>query len=79
MFKLLLIPLVLSVGCTAGSSLPPLTPAHPASPEAAEAPLPAPSQTLALPEWPPAARPKQPVGEAMPDGHGARGGGHAHH
>lgn len=49
MSKLPLLLVLLLAGC-AGPSLPPLTAAHPASPDGLEAPVRLPSQTLALPD-----------------------------
>ena len=68
---LYLLPLV--CGCTMDVSLPPLSAAHPASPEAAEAPVAPASQTLALPA--PGSAPADP----MASGPAAVGGAHAGH
>ena len=76
--KILLFVLPALVGCTAAVGLPPLRPDNPASPEAAEAKLPAMSDTLRLPEPKRSARAderKPSAVEAMSSGHG---GGHGH-
>lgn len=80
---LLLLPLA---GCVAGIQLPPLSAAHPASPQAAEAPLPPVSETLALPSRggsekdaePATKSPPKRRAPAMPADQG-RGGGHGAH
>ena len=54
-------------GCTAPYTLPPLPPSHPASAEAAEAPPPPVSRSLAQPSAPPAASDSE--AEAMGDPH----------
>lgn len=69
--RLLLLTLLLLGGCAAAYTPPPLTPAHPAHPQAAVAPLPPASTTLAygpadLPAPQPAAHH---VAQQMPHGH----------
>ena len=80
MRKTILLVLVLLAGCTAGMELPPLSPSHPASPDAAEAPLRVP-ETLQLPNETAAATSD---GESRkestaPDAHQGHGGGDVHH
>jgi len=73
--KLFLFVLPVLVGCAAGASLQPLPPDHPASPEAAEAPVTSTSDTLRV-EQPTGMEGKTRAEEPTP---GAQGGGHAHH
>ena len=72
-------------GCAAALQMPPLSASHPASPDAEEAPLPAVSPTLALPQGKAtrgAATTEESSEEeapAMPSGgHTGHGGGHGH-
>ncbi len=81
--KIQLLPLLLLLaGCAARVQLPPLTAAHPASPEGREAPLPAASETLALPtsgrtnKEAESATKRAP---AVPAGFEGHGGGHGAH
>ena len=81
-FVLLMLPLA---SCVAAVQMPPLSANHPASPAAEEAPVPAMSPTLALPE-----RASEPRGATEPPesfrgdpttpqgGRKDHGGGHAH-
>ena len=76
---LLLVPLA---GCATGLQLPPLSPSHPASPEAVEGSMPV-LRTLALPspgesgEAPTTDEPA-PSAPRMPSSHEEHGGGHGH-
>lgn len=79
MVKLCVFALLPLVGCAVGGTLPPLTRDHPASPQAAEAPLAPMSETLALPERrsaPAATTRESATSLEMP---AAGGGRHAHH
>ena len=82
--------LMLLSGCAGNVVVPPLSAEHPAHPEAAQAPLPPPSQTLALGDAAPAAKTHPAThdhGQAQHDHathqHGGTAGGtagdHAHH
>ena len=82
-FVLLMLPLT---SCVAAVQMPPLLAHHPASPAAEEAPVPAMSPTLALPERARGSRgATEPRESARGDeptthqgGHKDHGGGHAH-
>ena len=82
MSKPFLLLLVLLASCATGLQLPPLSPSHPASPDAAEGPMPV-LETLALPKQGESADAPTKAGPGtgtspMPSRHEEHGGGHGH-